>query len=77
MKKLYRTTYKTIAFLLFCTSTLLLILGGEGTISSGGVDLAYRKGDSIFITAGSGKWQIRGSCDALLTTVPARHAKNS
>ena len=52
----------------------VLILGGEGTISSSGEEISYRKGDSIFITAGAGKWQIRGSCDALLTTVPARHA---
>ena len=52
----------------------VLILGGEGTISSGGEELSYRKGDSFFLTAGSGDWEIRGSCDALLTTVP--DAKN-
>ena len=54
----------------------VLILGGEGTISSGGDEISYCKGDSFFVTAGAGKWQIRGSCDALLTTVPARHAQN-
>lgn len=54
----------------------VLILDGEGVISSGGDEVTYRKGDSIFITAGSGKWQIRGSCDALITTVPARHAED-
>ena len=54
----------------------VLILGGEGTISSGGDEIFYHKGDSFFVTAGAGKWQIRGSCDALLTTVPARHAEN-
>lgn len=54
----------------------VLILGGEGIISSGGKKIPYGKGDSFFLTAGSGKWQISGSCDALLTTVPARHEKN-
>ncbi len=54
----------------------VLILGGEGTISSGGEALTYRKGDSFFLTAGSGAWKVCGSCDALLTTVPARHAEN-
>ena len=47
----------------------ILILDGEGTISSHGEKETYRKGDSILITAGSGDWQIEGSCDALLTTI--------
>lgn len=53
----------------------VLILGGEGTITCGGEALNYRKGDSFFLTAGSGDWKIRGTCDALLTTVP--DGKNS
>lgn len=28
-----------------------------------------RKGDSFFLSAGSGNWQIEGTCDALLTTI--------
>ena len=48
----------------------ILILGGEGRISCGCEELFYRKGDSLFLTAGAGSWKIRGSCDALLTTVP-------
>ena len=48
----------------------VLILGGEGKISCGDEDFSYRKGDSFFLTAGAGSWKIRGSCDALLTTVP-------
>ena len=47
----------------------ILILDGEGTISSHGEKETYRKGDSILITAGSGDWQIEGSYDALLTTI--------
>lgn len=46
------------------------ILDGGGTISNGGEELTYRKGDSFFITAGAGEWTISGSCDALLTTIP-------
>ena len=47
----------------------ILILDGEGSISSHGEKINYRKGDSILITAGSGDWQIEGTCDALLTTI--------
>ena len=47
----------------------ILILDGKGTISCRGESLSYRKGDSIFIAAGSGDWQIEGVCDALLTTI--------
>lgn len=47
----------------------ILILDGEGTVSSHGEKVTYRKVDSILITAGSGDWQMEGSCDALLTTI--------
>ena len=47
----------------------VLILDGSGTIASDGEQLSYRKGDSFLLTAGSGAWQIEGSCDALLTTI--------
>ena len=48
----------------------VLILGGDGEISCGDEKFSLRKGDSFFLTAGSGDWEIRGKCDALLTTVP-------
>lgn len=48
----------------------VLILGGNGTISSGDDSFAYVKGDSFFLTADTGDWLIRGTCDALLTTIP-------
>ncbi len=47
----------------------LLILDGEGTISSQGEKKSFRKGDSLLITAGSGDYQIEGKCDALMTTI--------
>lgn len=50
----------------------VLILDGEGKISCDGKEICYRKGDSIFLTAGAGTWKICGSCDALLTTIPEK-----
>lgn len=47
----------------------LLILDGDGIISSQGEKKSFRKGDSLLITAGSGDYQIEGKCDALMTTI--------
>ena len=47
----------------------ILVLDGEGTITSNGESVSYKKGDSIFLTAGSGEYSIDGVCDALLTTI--------
>lgn len=47
----------------------ILILDGAGTIRNDGETLEYKKGDSIFLPANSGDWQIEGKCDALLTTI--------
>lgn len=48
----------------------ILILDGAGEISCGDEKFVYRKGNSFFITASSGDWEICGRCDALLTTIP-------
>ena len=47
----------------------VLILDGAGKIFACNEELNFQKGDSIFISANSGKWKICGSCDALLTTI--------
>ena len=47
----------------------LLFMEGEGEISGGGGTLAYQKGDSFFLSAGSGAYEINGRCQALVTTV--------
>lgn len=47
----------------------ILIQDGEGIISNKNEKVSYRKGDSLFLPAGSGDWQIHGTCDALLTTI--------
>lgn len=52
----------------------ILMLDGEGTITSGGESVRYRKGDSFFLPAGSGAYTIEGSCDALITTIREKAA---
>ena len=47
----------------------LLITEGEGRLTCGGETVQAKKGDSFFITAGSGAYALTGSCKALLTTV--------
>ena len=52
----------------------ILMLDGTGTISNQGETLEFRKGDSFFLSAGSGSYQIEGSCDALITTIREKAA---
>lgn len=47
----------------------ILILDGEGTIYNGDDKMHFRKGDSYFLPAGSGKYRIEGCCEALLTSI--------
>lgn len=51
----------------------ILILDGEGTVSCGD-EATYKKGDSLFLPAGSGTYVIEGSCDALITTIREKAA---
>ncbi|NLJ30590.1 MAG: class I mannose-6-phosphate isomerase [Clostridiales bacterium] len=46
----------------------ILVLSGEGQLYQGGECMELTKGDSVFIPAGTGSYQISGSCDFLLTT---------
>lgn len=50
----------------------ILVLDGEGTISCRGQHMTYKKGDSLFLTAGSGSYTLEGRCDALITSVPEK-----
>lgn len=47
----------------------ILVLDGEGMIQNQFGSLSYKKGDSLFLPAGSGAYQIVGRCDALATTI--------
>ncbi len=47
----------------------ILVLDGKGTITCGGEKLEFQKGNSFFVSAGSGAYQVEGICDALITTI--------
>lgn len=47
----------------------ILILEGEGYIACKGEVMPFRKGDSFFLTAGSGNYDVFGQCEALVTTI--------
>ena len=47
----------------------LLVLDGTGEVRSGEERVPVKKGDSIFITANTGEYELEGSFEALLTTV--------
>ena len=51
----------------------ILILDGKGTVSCGD-QVTYKKGDSLFLPAGSGTYVIEGNCDALITTIREKAA---
>ena len=64
-----RLTYRTQGNVDDSSFLSILILDGEGTITNKGDKLNYKKGDSLFLPADSGDWQIEGRCDALLVTI--------
>lgn len=47
----------------------ILILEGQGAVWSGSDVMRVEKGDSLFLPAGSGEFEITGSMEALMTTV--------
>lgn len=46
-----------------------LVVEGSGTIACGGEEADFKKGDSLFLPAGSGEFQVEGKCEALITTI--------
>lgn len=47
----------------------ILAVDGEGRLRCGGETVDFRKGDSLFLTAGSGEYTIEGVCRVLITVV--------
>ena len=47
----------------------ILMLEGEGMLTCGSERISFHKGDSLFLAAGSGAYQIEGRCDALITSI--------
>lgn len=50
----------------FCS---ILVLDGKGMVSTGQGQIEFSKGDSIFMDAGTGTYEIIGSSSVLITTV--------
>lgn len=47
----------------------VLVLSGDGTIRAGQEMLKVQKGDSIFLEAGTGEFEVEGTLEALVTRV--------
>lgn len=47
----------------------VVVTEGAGTIRCGEEELDYRKGDTFFLSAGSGAFEIEGNCETLITTI--------
>lgn len=62
-------TYRTQGMVTDDSFLSITVLDGEGVLHCRNEKESYRKGDSFLLPAGSGSWQIEGTCDALLTTI--------
>ncbi|MBS6766008.1 MAG: class I mannose-6-phosphate isomerase [Clostridium sp.] len=51
------------------TFVSMLVLEGDGVIRAGEEELAFRKGESLFITADTGNYEMEGACEVLVTTL--------
>ncbi len=47
----------------------ILVTEGEGTLSDGQETMSFKKGESIFIPAGSGDFTINGNCSIIITEI--------
>ena len=47
----------------------VLFLSGSGEIVCGEEKMSFKKGDSFFLTANSGEYEVSGKCEALVTVV--------
>ena len=47
----------------------LIILEGEGSVTCADENVSFKKGDSIFLPANAGKYQVKGNVSFLLTTI--------
>ncbi|MDD3360930.1 MAG: class I mannose-6-phosphate isomerase [Hespellia sp.] len=51
------------------TFVSLLVIDGEGWIHAEGESIAFQKGDSLFVSADTGNYNIEGACEILITTL--------
>ena len=47
----------------------ILVLDGEGVIEDKRTSISFKKGDSLFMSAGNDEYKIKGVCDALVTYI--------
>ena len=47
----------------------LLVLDGEAVVSSSDGEMTVRKGDSVFVTAGTGSYKVSGKGEIILTDI--------
>lgn len=47
----------------------MLVVEGYGVIQNG-EEVPFTKGDSLLITASTGRFRVKGNCQALITTIP-------
>lgn len=60
---------KTEGFVTEDSFVSILVLDGEGIIANRGEIVDFKKGDSFFLSAGSGSFMVEGVCDALITHI--------
>lgn len=51
------------------TFVSILVLDGKGRIRAAEESISFRRGDSLLLTAGTGEYEIEGTCEALITTI--------
>lgn len=51
------------------TFVSLLVLDGNGIIRDDETEIPFKKGDSLFVTANTGNYEVEGVCEALVTTI--------
>lgn len=51
------------------TFVSVLAVAGEGQVHAGDETVEFQKGDSVFLTADTGNYEIEGQCEALITTL--------
>ena len=47
----------------------MLVVEGSGVVQNG-EEVPFTKGDSLLITASTGRFEVKGKCQALITTIP-------
>lgn len=55
----------------------ILVMEGEGEIVNGDEKMSFKKGDSLFLPADSGAYEISGAFEALVTSEGAKKNRSA